>query len=332
MVPPGKHAEPIGSPGVDAEILQERVLTGSGSHLPIYAALVGNLLIAIAKFFAAFVTGSSAMLSEGVHSTVDTTNQLLLLYGIHRAGQPADYDHPLGHGRELYFWAFIVALLVFSLGAGISFYEGITHLMHPEPVSSFTITYVVLGLSAVFEGASLWFAIREFSREKGANSFFKAARRSKDPTTLTVLFEDSAAMIGIGIAFAGVLASQLTGIAEFDGAASIGIGVLLTGTALFLARETKGLLIGERASRELEDSIRDIAGAQQDVERVNDVTTVHLAPDQVVVILSIDFSDDLRTAGLEVAVQEIQKSLKHRHSQILQVSIMPMSATLSSPA
>lgn len=304
-------------------------MSGSGSHLPIYAALAGNLLIAISKFFAAFVTGSSAMLSEGVHSTVDTVNQLLLLYGIHRAAQPADYDHPLGHGRELYFWAFIVALLVFSLGAGISFYEGVIHLMHPEPVSSFTTTYVVLGLSAVFEGTSLVFAMREFSREKGDSSFFKAARRSKDPTTLTVLFEDSAAMVGIGFAFAGVLATQLTGIAEFDGAASIGIGFLLSGTALFLARETKGLLIGERASRQLEDSIRDIAETQKDVERVNDVTTVHLAPDQVVVILSIDFSDELRTSGLEVAVQEIQRNLKQRHKQILQVSITPLAAAAS---
>ncbi|PWW00335.1 cation diffusion facilitator family transporter [Hoeflea marina] len=306
-------------------------MTGSGPHLAIYAALAGNLLIALSKFTAAFVTGSSAMLSEGVHSTVDTANQLLLLYGLHRAAQPPDYDHPLGHGRELYFWAFIVALLVFSLGAGISFYEGVIHLMHPEPVSSFTITYVVLGLSAVFEGASLRIALREFSRQKGSNSFFSAARRSKDPTTLTVLFEDSAAMIGIGIAFAGVLATQLTGRAEFDGAASIGIGVLLTGTALFLARETKGLLIGERASRELEDSIRDIAAAQKDVERVNEVTTVHLAPDQVVVILSIDFSDELRTAGLEVAVQDIQRTLKQAHSEILQVSVTPLAATIPAP-
>jgi cation diffusion facilitator family transporter len=230
-----------------------------GSKTVIYAALAGNLAIALTKFAAAFFTGSSAMLSEGVHSLVDTGNGGLLLYGMHRAARPADRTHPLGHGRELYFWSFIVALLVFALGAGVSLYEGIVHIMAPEPVANVKVNYVVLGLSFLFEGTSWMVALKEFRREKGKQGWLQAVQSSKDPSVYTVLFEDSAALLGLIVAFAGILAAQLLDMPELDGAASIGIALILGATAIFLARESKGLLIGEPASPEVQKKVLAIA-------------------------------------------------------------------------
>ncbi|WP_363281172.1 cation diffusion facilitator family transporter [Devosia sp.] len=168
----------------------------SGSRIVVYAALAGNFLIAVTKFIAAAFTGSSAMLSEGVHSLVDTGNELLLLYGLHRAAKPPDREHPFGHGRELYFWSFVVAVLIFALGAGVSIYEGVRHVMQPEPMENATVNYIVLGLSIVFETASWLVALREFRREKGELGYLAAIRESKDPTTFTVLVEDSVAFSG----------------------------------------------------------------------------------------------------------------------------------------
>jgi len=210
-----------------------------GSKTVIYAALAGNLAIAVTKFVAAFFTGSSAMLSEGVHSLVDTGNGGLLLYGMHRAARPADRTHPLGHGRELYFWSFIVALLVFALGAGVSFYEGVVHIMAPEPVANPRINYIVLGLSVLFEGSSWYVALKEFRREKGKQGWLQAVQSSKDPSVYTVLFEDSAALLGLVVAFAGILAAELLDMPELDGAASIGIAIILGATAIFLAPRRK---------------------------------------------------------------------------------------------
>ncbi len=195
----------------------------AGSKKVIYAALAGNLMIAVTKFGAALFTGSSAMLSEGVHSLVDTGNGLLLLLGLKRASRPADVTHPLGHGRELYFWSFIVALLVFALGAGVSLYEGIMHIIEPVPVENPLVNYIVLGLSFLFEGSSWMVALREFRRSKGKLGYIQAVRLSKDPSVYTVLFEDSAALAGLVIAFFGILGAQLLEVPELDGAASIGI-------------------------------------------------------------------------------------------------------------
>src|SRR3954468_13617476 len=208
---------------------------GSASQRVIYAALAGNLMIALTKFAAAWWTGSSAMLSEGVHSVVDTSNQLLLLYGIHRASRPPDEDHPLGYGRELYFWSFIVALLIFSLGAGVSFYEGIAHISAPVHISDPVVNYIVLAISFVFEGATFGIALKEFDKVRGTLGYLEAVTASKDPPSFLVLFEDSAALIGILIAFAGTIAAQVLAMPVLDGLASIGIGVLLTITAAFLA-------------------------------------------------------------------------------------------------
>src|SRR6476660_4381027 len=282
---------------------------GSASRKVIYAALAGNLAIALTKFAAAAWTGSSAMLSEGVHSVVDTSNQLLLLHGIKRASLPPDEDHPLGYGRELYFWSFIVALLIFSLGAGISFYQGILHIRERVLITDAHVNYIVLGISFVFEGATFWIALTEFNKTRGTLGVIEAATASKDPPSYLVLFEDSAATLGIIIAFAGTLGAQLLGMPALDGAASIGIGVVLTATSIFLARESKGLLIGEGARGKTMRSIRQIAAEQPGVERVNDLVTVHLAPDQIVAALSLEFRDELTTPQIEQAVAAIERRI-----------------------
>ncbi|WP_137389567.1 cation diffusion facilitator family transporter [Rhodoligotrophos defluvii] len=299
----------------------------AGSTRVIYAALAGNFLIAVTKFGAAFFTGSSAMLSEGVHSLVDTGNEVLLLYGLRKAARPPDEDHPLGHGREVYFWSFIVALLVFALGAGVSFYEGISHLLHPEPVRNIAVNYVVLGLSAVFEGIAWTIALRHFRREKGRLGYIAAVRRSKDPTTFTVLFEDTAALLGLAIAFIAITAAHILAIPELDGAGSIGIGIVLAATAIFLARESKGLLMGEQALPSVRRRIVELAGADPDVVRVNDVLTVHLGPTDIVATLSIEFKDELTTPRLEACVRRIEQRICSELSEVSSVFVRPQSAS-----
>jgi len=296
----------------------------------VYAALAGNGAVAVVKFIAAFWTGSSAMLSEGVHSAVDTSNQLLLLYGIHRASLPADEDHPLGYGRELYFWSFIVALLIFALGAGVSFYEGIAHIQAPTHITNPLVNYLVLALSAVFEGSSFAIALREFNRTRGGLGYVEAVTVSKDPTSFLVLFEDSAALTGLGIAFAGTFAAEQLEMPVLDGVASIGIGAILAITAAFLARESKGLLIGEGARGRTQRSIREIAGQCGGVEQVNDLVTVHLAPEQVVAALSLEFRDPLTTPDIEKAVATIEKHIRERHPEVTSVFIKPQSSVTRS--
>lgn len=299
---------------------------GSATRKVIYAALAGNLMVALTKFAASWWTGSSAMLSEGVHSVVDTSNQLLLLYGIHRASLPPDEDHPMGHGRELYFWSFIVALLIFSLGAGVSFYEGITHIQAQVHIIDPHVNYIVLAISFIFEGTTFGVALQEFNKTRGSLGLIEAAEMSKDPPSYLVLFEDSAALIGIAIAFAGTLGAHLLAMPLLDGAASIGIGALLTATSIFLARESKGLLIGEGARIGTNRSIRDIAAQCGGVEKVNDLITVHLAPDQVVAALSLEFRDPLTTPEIENAVASIEQRIREKHPEVRSVFIKPQSS------
>lgn len=298
----------------------------SSSKTVIYAALVGNLLIAVTKFIAAFVTGSSAMLSEGVHSLVDTGNSVLLLYGLRRAARPADLTHPLGHGRELYFWSFIVALLVFALGAGVSFYEGVSHILHPEPVRNPTVNYVVLGLSVLFEGTSWWIALKGFRAVKGRLGYFEAVRQSKDPTVYTVLFEDSAAMLGLVFAFAGIFAAEMLEMPELDGVASIGISFILASTAIFLARESKGLLMGEPALPEVQAAVLAIAQQDPAVQKANGVVTVHLGPDQIVAGLSIEFEDHVTAPEIESCVERIEQRLKTELPEITSLFVKPQTS------
>jgi cation diffusion facilitator family transporter len=298
----------------------------SGSERTVYAALAGNLLIAVTKFIAAALTGSSAILSEGVHSLIDTGNELLLLYGLRRAALPPDPEHPFGHGRELYFWSFIVALLLFALGAGVSFYEGIMHIRDPRPVENVMVSYVVLALSAIFEGLSWRVAFKEFNRRRGNLGFFAAVHQSKDPTAFTVLFEDTAALAGIFVAFIGIFAAQILEMPELDGLASIGISVILAVTAVFLARESKGLLIGEPASRKLEAAILEIAGQDYAIRSANGVLTVHLAPDQIVAALSAEFEDNVSVPDVEACIVRLERRLRSEHPEITVLFVKPQTS------
>ncbi|PBC05612.1 cation diffusion facilitator family transporter [Mesorhizobium sp. WSM3860] len=295
----------------------------SGSKRVIYAALAGNLAIALTKFAAAFFTGSSAMLSEGVHSLVDTGNGALLLYGMRRAARPPDRTHPLGHGRELYFWSFIVALLVFALGAGVSFYEGVIHIMAPEPVVNAKVNYIVLGLSFLFEGSSWLVALKAFREQKGRLGWFEAVRMSKDPSIYTVLFEDSAALLGLVVAFAGILTSELLAIPELDGVGSIGIAVILGATAIFLARESKGLLLGEPASPEVQKKVLVIAQEDPAVQRANGILSVHIGPEEIVAGLSIEFEDHLTAPEIEACVERLEARLKKDMPEITRLFVKP---------
>ncbi|HEV7122127.1 MAG TPA: cation diffusion facilitator family transporter [Rhodanobacter sp.] len=301
-------------------------MPASSSHKVVYVALGGNLTIAVAKFVAAGISGSSAMLSEGVHSLVDTVNELLLLYGLHRADLPADRTHPFGHGRELYFWSFIVALLVLAMGAGVSFYEGVMHIRQPEPVARPLINYLVLAVSFVFEGTSWWVALREFRVRKGRLGYFEAFRLSKDPTAFTVLLEDTAALLGLLVALTGLVAAQQLDLPVLDGVASIGIAGVLAVSATLLARETKGLLIGETAHPAVSNSILAIAASDEGVRCANGVLTVQMGPNQVVATLSAEFEDALTTPQIEACINRIENQAKVMHPEIVSLFVKPQTA------
>ncbi len=293
----------------------------SGSTRVIVAALLGNSLIAVTKFAAAAYTGSSAMLSEGVHSLVDTGNQVLLLFGLKQSRKPPDDDFPFGHGKEVYFWSFVVAILIFAVGAGVSLYEGVVRVMSPHPVENVIVNYIVLGFAMVFEGGAWFFALKEFDRVKGSRGYIDAVQEGKDPTFFVVLFEDSAAMLGLTVAFIGVWLGDVTGIAIFDGVASIIIGLILGGTAAWLAYETKGLLIGERANREVVDGIRRIVRAQRAVRHVNEVLTMHMGPEFILVNISVDFADSLRVGEIEETAAHMDHQIKTHFPNVKRVFI-----------
>jgi cation diffusion facilitator family transporter len=293
----------------------------TGSQKVVYAALIGNLLIALTKFVAAGITGSSAMLSEGVHSVVDTGNEALLLYGMHRARKPPDDRFPFGHGKEIYFWSFVVALLVFALGAGISFYEGVRHLRHPAVLENPVINYWVLGLALVFESGSWAVAFKEFRASKGPRGYIEAVQRGKDPTTFTVLFEDTAALLGLLVALGGVALGAATGNPLYDGAASIVIGLILAVTAFWLALETKGLLIGESANREVVDGIRELIRRIPQVDRVNEILTMHMGPDFILANISLHVARDVERAQVHQIFEDIDRGIKQRYPKVRRVFI-----------
>jgi cation diffusion facilitator family transporter len=300
----------------------------------VYAALLGNLLVAATKAGAALWTGSSAMMSEAIHSLVDSGNEVLLLYGQHRASLPPNEEHPLGHGRELYFWSFIVALMIFAIGSGVSVFQGIVHIRRPAPIESPWVNYIVLALAMVFEGASWAISVKQFreTTARGRRSFYEAFRKSKDPPSFMVLFEDSAALLGILIAAAGTFAASYWRIPVLDGVASVLIGLVLGVVAIVLARESKSLLVGESASGDLMRSVASIAAQNPAVLRVNGVLTAQLAPDQIVVALSLEFSDDLRVPELEERVIQIEQSIRARHSEVTALFIKPQTPKAFSEA
>ena len=289
----------------------------------VYAALIGNLIIAMVKFVAAYLTNSSAMLSEAIHSVVDTLNEILLLYGLKKSQQPANMRHPFGYGRELYFWAFIVALMVFALGSVVSIYQGIQHIRHPEEIVSPVINYVVLGIAIVVEGTSWFIALKSFRKSKGKLGYFQAFRRSKDPTTFTVLFEDTDALLGLVIALLGVYFSHTLNMPVLDGIASILIGVILAVAALLLGRETKGLLLGETADPLLRQNVLSIAQQDPAVLSANGLITEQLGAHQVLAALSLEFKDNLTSDQIEACVNRIEANTKKVHPEVVALFVKP---------
>ena len=296
-----------------------------GTRVVLHAALAGNVLVASTKFVAAAITGSAAMLSEAVHSLVDTVNEVLLLYGAWRAERPPDERHPFGYGREVYFWSFMVSVLLFALGAGVSVWEGVRHVLKPHAVEHPLVSYAVLGLAAVFEGVSWWFAFVEFRARKGSRGFLQAARETKDPSTVMVFLEDTAALIGIALAAAGTAGAQILGQPAFDGAASIAIGLLLAAIALFTAQENKQLLIGEAARPSLLKSVGRIAARERGVACYNGMLTIQLAPREVVVALSLAFDEELRASELQEVVASLEASIRKNHPEVVLVLVKPQS-------
>jgi len=288
-------------------------------------ALLANLGIAISKFVAAAITGSSAMLTEGVHSVVDCTNQLLLMWGRRASKRPPDKRHPFGYGRELYFWSFVVAVLVFALGAGVSIYEGILHIMHPEPAVSPYVAYAVLLIAFLLEGWSTLEAYQDFNRSRGDLSWWQAIRRSKDPPAFIVLLENGAAMAGIIAAAVGLAMSQLTGDPFYDGAASVVIGLILAVTSCLLAYESKALLIGEAADPVLVQALHDMVVGRKGVTAVGQVLTVHSAPDQITAMLSVDFDDDITARDVESLVWGIEVEAAKRFPMVRRLYLRPRS-------
>ncbi|GFE74310.1 cation diffusion facilitator family transporter [Novosphingobium sp. TCA1] len=293
------------------------------ANIVLYGALAANLGIAIAKFVAAAISGSSSMLTEGVHSLVDSGNQVLLLYGQKRASRKPDPTHPFGYGRELYFWAFVVAILIFAIGAGVSIYEGVVHIQQPHAIEDPTLNYIVLGVAFLMEGASWALAVREFNRGRGDQTWWQAIHRSKDPPGFIVLFEDSAALIGLVIAAVGVWASIHFADPRIDGVASVLIGCVLAGVAVLLARESKELLIGEAADPVLIAQIREVLDGHPRIDAVNHIRTIHTSPQAIFIAISADFADDLRMGDAETLIEELERRMKALSPWITSIYIRP---------
>ena len=291
------------------------------SKIAIYGAISANVAIAVTKFAVAGITGSSAMLSEGIHSAVDTFNGILLLVGLRLSKRPATPEYPFGHGKELYFWSLIVAVLIFGLGGGVSFYEGVQHIQRPEPLHDPMWNYVVLGVAAVFEGASFTVALRQFLKQKGKTPFWEALHRSKDPTTYTVLAEDSAALVGLLIAAVGIWLSHAFNAPELDGAASLLIGLLLAGVAVVLIRESRGLLIGEGIRPETARAIRDIALAEPKVRDVGRVLSMYVGPDDALVTMDLDFDEGTAASDAGRAIESVERQVRERFPMIKRLFI-----------
>lgn len=293
------------------------------SHKSIYSALAANLLISITKFIAGAFSNSSAMISEGIHSLVDTVNQILLLYGLKQSKKPADALRPFGYGKELYFYSFIVSILIFGLGGGISIYQGITHVLHPEPLEDPTWNYVVLGLSIIFEGVSLVIAAREFNNSRGALSWWNAIVRSKDPSNFLVLFEDGAAVCGLLMVMVCIFLGHRYDMPELDGIGSILVGLILVFVSVILARESRSLLMGEGIMPENQKRIIALAEKDSAVVKVQHLLSTYQSPEVIVLMLIITFKDGLETADINEAIERIRSSIKHVFPLVRFVIIQP---------
>ncbi|PSR53610.1 cation transporter [Adhaeribacter arboris] len=293
------------------------------SKVPLYSALAANLAIAITKFIAASITGSSAMVSEGIHSVVDTTNEVLLLFGIAKSKKPPSAKRPFGYGKELYFWAFIVSILIFGIGGGISFYEGVQHLLHPVQIEDPKWNYIVLGAAFVFDGISFITAVKEFNRQRGSIRFWKAVRHSKDPSTFVVLFEDAADLLGLTVAFLGVFLGHYYNNPYFDGIASMIIGLILTAISGILAKESRSLLMGESADAEVLDEVTHLTESHPTVQKVLRPLSMYLAPEEIILILIVAFREEVNSAEVTNAIVTIRQTIQERFPSIKQIFIEP---------
>jgi len=295
----------------------------ASNNIAVYSALFANLAIAVVKFIAAGITGSSAMVSEGIHSVVDTGNEVLLLLGIHKSKRPADTKRPFGYGKDLYFWSFIVSLLIFGVGAGVSFYEGIMHLLHPTVIKDPFWNYVVLAFALVFDGISFVIALRQFNKERGTTSFWQAVRKSKDPTNFVVLFEDAADVCGLLVAFAGVFLGHYLQNPYYDGAASIVIGCILTAVSVVLARESYSLLMGETASPEVLEHVVQLATGDQNIVRVEQPLSMFLGPEEIVLVLYAVFPPQLTTADITETIERLKQKINTEYPFFKRIFITP---------
>lgn len=296
----------------------------ASSKLAIYSALVANLLIAITKFIAALITKSSAMTSEGIHSVVDTANEVFLLLGIRKSKKKADAERPFGYGKELYFWSFIVSILIFGVGAGISFYEGITHFQHPHIIENPLWNYIVLGVAFVFDGISFIIALRTFNQHRGDQPIWTAVKRSKDPTSFVVLFEDAADVSGLLVAFLGVYLGHLYRNPYFDGAASIIIGIILTCVSLVLTKESRSLLMGETAPTRVIEKVIGIAESDDAVENVCQQLSMVLSPKETMLILMLNVKKEYSSAEISTVIQNIKNKIQSEYPTIKQLYIETM--------
>ncbi len=295
-------------------------MAAGGSTGVVMVALGANLAIAVAKFIAFIWTGSSAMLSEAIHSLVDTSNQALMLFGINRAQRPPDRSHPFGYSKELYFWSFIVAILLFSLGAGVALYEGAAKIQHPHPITDAHVNYIVLAVAIAVESVALHKAMVEFNRRRGDMEFFRALRWSKDPALFAILLEDIAAIIGLLVALIGVFVADYFGIAAADGMASIVIGLVLGTVATFMSIEIRSLIVGEAADPDVRDGlnaiIRTETGTGKPIRTINEIRTMHLGPEDVLVAASVDFQDGETANGVEATTARLEQAIQKRFPEV----------------
>ena len=297
----------------------ERTEGISESTVAIYAAIAGNVAIAVTKFIAATLTGSSAMLSEAIHSVVDTGNGLLILLGVRKSRKPPDSDHPFGHGHELYFWTLIVGVLIFAVGGGMSVYEGITHILHPRLPEKLAWSYAVLGMATVFEGTTWLFGLKAFNAERGRKGILQTIHESKDPTSFTVLLEDSAALLGLVFAFLGIFLGGQLKLPYLDGVASVLIGLLLCAVAVLMVYESKGLLIGEGLDHESLKSIRVLVEADPAVESVGHLHTMYLGPREVLLTIELRFRNEITALEVRRAVKRLREGIQSQDSAIRRI-------------
>ena len=296
-------------------------MSAHSSKKVIFAALIGNFLIFVTKLGAALYTNSSAMFSEAVHSIVDCGNQVLLLYGIKKASKSADRDHPFGYGKELYFWSFVVAMLIFAVGAGVSLYEGIHKIIEPAEITSIHINYIVLSVAILFEAYPWKMAFDEFNSRRGKRGMVDAVRRSKDPSLFAILFEDTAALLGLTTALVGLFIGDYFNIPQADGIASVMVGLILAMTAAVLAFECKSLLIGEAADSKVVKSIGDLFEGHPSIDNINEVLTMHFGPDDILLNLSLDFKNDIPAGEVENTISIFEQKIKQMHPDIKRVFI-----------